>query len=137
MGQLSEEQEKIEAMSGEIDLRKRECHPATTTKTKATYKKMSSMAKTQNKKKEEEKNKWAWKDELPTPNVTKEDNIPIKTMKDKKYYWCPNHNDGKGKWVIHHPMACENAAPTDGRIPNANVTAFDTFKEVSKSSQDE
>ena len=99
-GQLSEEQEKIVVMSAENDLLKRERCPATTTKTKASDKQRNSMAKTQNKKKEEEKNKWAWKDEPPTPNVTKEDNIPIKTVNNKKYYWCPNHSDGKGKWVI-------------------------------------
>ncbi len=24
-----------------------------------------------------------------------------KVVEGKKYYWCPHHNDGKGKWVLH------------------------------------
>ena len=57
-------------------------------------------------------------------------------MNGKKYCWCPNHNNGIGKekWVIRHPMSCENAAPLDERMSNANVTAFDTLEEVSESS---
>ena len=42
-------------------------------------------------------NKWAWKDELPKPNETKEDGIPVKQVNDKKYYWYPYHNDERGK----------------------------------------
>ena len=48
----------------------------------------------------------------------------------KKYYWCPHHNDEKGKWVIHHPNVCENAHPPEEATPNANVAAFNTFEEA-------
>ena len=85
---------------------------------------------------EGKKNKWSWKDEPLKANGLKEDGIHV-NINDKKYYWCTNHNDNKGKWVIHHPLTCENA--TRGREEeqghhNANVTAFDTFEDDSTSS---
>ena len=66
----------------------------------------------------------------PGPNKTIEDGIPVKQVNDKKYYWCPHHNDEKGKWVIRHPNVCENAHPPEEATPNANVAAFNTFEEA-------
>jgi hypothetical protein len=39
--------------------------------------------------------------------------------KDKKtFFWCPNHNAGKGLWVVHKPSDCNNQPKGDGDPSN-------------------
>ena len=109
-GQLSDDHEKIIAMSMEIDLLKKNCQTNFMPKVTGKDKKKSTTASSSKNKDEGKKNKWAWKDEPPKTNGLKEDSIHIRHENDKKYYWCTNHNDNKGKWVIHHLLACKNAA---------------------------
>jgi hypothetical protein len=46
--------------------------------------------------------KYAWKLIPPGAGESK-----TKEVHKKTYHFCPNHNDGKGAWVIHHPNKCD------------------------------
>ena len=46
--------------------------------------------------------KYAWKIIPPGAGEPK-----TKEVHKKTYHFCPNHNDGKGAWVIHHPNKCD------------------------------
>jgi len=37
-----------------------------------------------------------------------------KNKGEQEYNWCPNHNDGKGMWVVHDPEECRNKGKTKG-----------------------
>ena len=40
--------------------------------------------------------------------TTKKHTIHIRGKpQEVQYYWCTNHNDGKGQWVRHLPSDCE------------------------------
>ena len=59
------------------------------------------------------------------------DGFTTKTYDEKLYYWCPNHNNDQGKWVLHHLTACNNNNSNNNTKAQmttdaANVAAFDT-----------
>ena len=131
-GKPTEEQEKIVAMTAEINSLKKEQRGTTTKKDKekpATKKPASK--KTPAKKTKEQKkkanNKWAWKGKPPKETDSKENNAFVKTFENKKYYWCIHHNNGAGMWTLHHPNECEAGKATTGATANANLAAFDTM----------
>ena len=47
--------------------------------------------------------KYAWKLVPPASGEPK-----TKEVNKKTYHFCPNHNNGMGAWVIHHPNKCDN-----------------------------
>jgi hypothetical protein len=55
-----------------------------------------------------------WKLQPPT------DNQKTKTVDDKKYFWCPNHNDGKGQWVRHAPTECKGKRKSNKKDEDKN-----------------
>ena len=100
-GALGEDKETIIAMQAEIaELKDKRLKLDTKSGTKKKKKVTSPKKKQQS--------AYAWKDSNSQNKKT--------LMKDgKKYYWCLNHNNGKGKWVIHKPTECRNegAGATD------------------------
>ena len=131
-GKPMEEQEKIVAMTAEINSLKKERRGTTTKKDKEKADtKKSAAKKTPTKKTKEQKkktsDKWAWKGKPPKETDSKENNAFVKTFESKKYYWCKNHNNGAGIWTLHHPNDCEAGKPTTGATANANLAAFDTM----------
>ena len=125
-GKPTEDQEKIVAMTAEINSLKKARSNTTTPKTakqKAATGKTQAKKKAQPKKMKEHKkktsDKWAWKNKPPKDNV--------KTFEGKKYYWCLHHNNGARMWTLHHPNDCEANKPTTSTSTNANITAFDTM----------
>ena len=92
-GKPTDEQEKIVAMTAEINSLKRE-RRGTTDKTKKTSTKEKKPAakktKEQKKAKETQKkktsDKWAGKNKPPKENDSKEDNAFVKTFEGKKYF---------------------------------------------------
>jgi hypothetical protein len=46
--------------------------------------------------------KYAWKLVPPAPGEP-----TTKDFEKKTYHFCPNHNNGLGAWVIHHPSKCD------------------------------
>ena len=100
-GKPTEDQEKIVAMTEEINSLKKECRGTTAknTKPKPMGKKQATKKALPKKTKEQKKkanDKWAWKSKPPKEMDSKEDNAFIKTFENKKYFWCLNHNDGVG-----------------------------------------
>ena len=131
-GKPTEDQEKIVAMTAEINSLKKACSSTTTskpTKQKAATSKTQVNKKAQPKKKEQKKKtneKWAWKNKPPKDTDSKENNAFVKTFEGKKYYWCLHHNNGAGMWTLHHPNDCEAGQKSQTPSTNANLAAFDT-----------
>ena len=133
-GKPTEEQEKIVAMTAEINSLKKAC---TTTATPKPMKQKAASSKTQaNKKAQPEKmkeqkkktnEKWAWKNKPPKDTDGKQGNAFVKTFKGKKYYWCLHHNNSVGMWTLHHPNDCEASKASPSPSTNANIATFDTM----------
>ena len=131
-GKPTDEQEKIVAMTAEINSLKKERQSATTKKSKekqASKKQAAKKAPAKKTKEQKKKasNKWAWKGKPPKETDSKENNAFVKTFEGKKYFWCTNHNDGAGMWTLHHPKDCEAGKAATTAVPNANLAAFDTM----------
>ena len=131
-GKPTEEQEKIVAMTAEINSLKKERRSPTTKKDKdkAATKKSATKKAPAKKTKEQKKktnDKWAWKGKPPKETDSKENNAFVKTFESNKYYWCKNHNNGAGMWTLHHPSDCEAGKSTTEPSANANLAAFDTY----------
>ena len=100
-GKPTEDQEKIVAMTVEINSLKKSRSGTTTAKTTkqklATNKTQTNKKALPKKTKEQKKKtseKWAWKNNPPKANNGKEGNTFVKTFDGKKYYWCLHHNNG-------------------------------------------
>ena len=131
-GKPTEEQEKIVAMTAEINSLKKKQRGTSTKKDKEkpATKKPSSKKTPAKKTKEQKKkanDKCAWKGKPPKETDSKENNAFVKTFENKKYYWCIHHNNGAGMWTLHHPNECEVGKATTGATANANLGAFDTM----------
>ena len=103
-GKLTDEQEKIVAMSAKINLLKKErgVTSSKTNKTKQTPKKEApkkAASKKTSEKKKKTSDKWEWKNKPPKESDAKENEAYVKTFETKKYYWCTNHNNGSGMWT--------------------------------------
>ena len=99
-GKPTEEQEKIVAMSAEINSLKKERGGTAgkTNKPKHAAKKQApkkAASKKPTDKKKKTNGKWAWKNKPPKESDTKENEAYIKTFETKKYYWCTNHNNAQ------------------------------------------
>ena len=128
----TEEQEKIIAMSTEINSLKKECQGTTikTNKSKPTGKKQAPNKASPKKlmdKKQKAVDKSAWKSKPSRESDSKEDTAFIKTFENKKSYWCLNHNNSAGMWTLHHPKDCESGVGTSRSSTNTNITTFDTM----------
>ncbi len=44
---------------------------------------------------------------IPKWKLENKNNLKSTTHNEKTYYWCPNHNEGKGMWTLHKPEDCE------------------------------
>jgi hypothetical protein len=54
-------------------------------------------------------------------------------VKDKKtYYWCPNHNENKGMWVIHKPTDCKARKPDPNSGASLEQKAMQTIIDFAK-----
>ena len=133
LGKPTDEQEKIVAMMAEINSLKKECRGAanktnksTTTGKNPAAKKMKEQKKTKDSQKKKAADKWAWKNKPPKDNDSKENNVFVKSFESKKYFWCPNHNNGAGMWTLHHPKDCEAGKASTGTTANAHIATFDT-----------
>ena len=129
-GKLTDEQEKIVAMSAEINSLKKErgVTSSKTNKMKQTPKKEApekAASKKTSEKKKKTSDKWAWKNKPPKESDAKENEAYVKTFETKKYYWCTNHNNGSGMWTLHHPRDCESGTGSQKTTTNANLAAFD------------
>ena len=132
-GRPTEDQEKIVAMTTEINSLKKACSSTTTakpmkqkestSKTQATKKAQPKKTKEQKKKTNE---KWAWKNKPPKDTDSKENNTFVKIFEGKKYYWCLHHNNGAGMWTLHHPNDCEAGKTKQTPSTNANLATFNT-----------
>ena len=135
-GKPTEEQEKIVAMSAEINLLKKErggtagkntkSKPAAKPAAKKQSPKKAAFKKPTDKKKKTN-DKWAWKNKAPKETDAKERDAFVKTFENKKYFWCTNHNNGEGMWTLHHPNECESGSGANKATPNANLAAFNTM----------
>ena len=133
-GKPTEEQEKIVAMSAEINSLKKErsTAPSKASKPKEKAKKLApkkaaSKKPADNNKKKKSNDKWAWKNKPPKDSDPKENDAHVKNFESKKYFWCKNHNNGAGMWTLHHPNECESGTGNDRATTNANLAAFDTM----------
>ena len=45
-------------------------------------------------------------------------------VKDVIYFWCKNHQGGKGMWVRHKPAECKNKKDTDTGSANLVANQF-------------
>ena len=133
-GKPTEDQEKIVAMTAEINSFKKARSNTTAPKTakqKAEKGKTQANKKAQPKKTKEQKKKtnekWLWKNKPPKDNESKEGNVFIKTFEGKKYYWCIHHSNGAGMWTLHHPNDCEANKSTTSASTTANIATFDTM----------
>ena len=131
-GKTTDEQEKIVAMTAEINSLKKERRGAadksykTATKDKKlAAKKTKEQKKTKETAKKKSQDKWAWKNRPTKENDSKEDNAFVKTLESKKYYWCTNHNNRAGMWTLHHPKECEAGKEPTGTTANAHIATFD------------
>ena len=132
-GKPTDKQEKIVAMTAEIDSLKREHRGMTDKTNKSTMKEKKPAAKKtkeQKKSKETQKkkasDKWAWKNKAPKDNDSKKDNAFVKTFEGKKYFWCTNHNNGAGMWTLHHAKDCEAGKASTGTTTKVHIATFDT-----------
>ena len=131
-GKPTKEQEKIVAMMAEINSLKKECQGTAgkTNKPKTMVKKLATKKAPPKKLMDQKKkanDKWAWKNKPPKDTDSKEDNAFVKTFDNKKYFWCPNHNNGAGMWTLHHPKDCKAGKASTGTVAKAHITAFDTM----------
>ena len=131
-GKPTEEQEKIVAMSAEINSLKKDRNSALgkankpKEKTKKQAPKKAASKKPADNKKKKANDKWAWKNKPPKDSDTKENDAYVKMFESKKYFWSKNHNNGAGMWTLHHPNECESGPGTNRTMTNANLAAFDT-----------
>ena len=133
-GKPTEEQEKIVAMSAEINSLKKERggtlgktnKPKQAAKTQAPKK---AAAKKPMDKKKKTNDKWAWKNKAPKESDAKENDAFVKTFETKQYFWCKNHNNGAGMWTLHHPNECENGSGSNKTTNNANLAVEDSDSE--------
>ena len=131
-GKPTEEQEKIVAMSVEINSLKKDRNSAPgkankpKEKTKKQAPKKAASKKPADNKKKKANDELAWKNKPPKDSDTKENDAYVKTFESKKYFWCKNHNNGAGMWTLHHPNECESGPGTNRTMTNANLAAFDT-----------
>ena len=130
-GNLSDEEMEIVALNAKIEVLKHKGTKKLEGKPKKEEKKQQDEGKKDNKRKQEKKKAdFHW--QKPRPNQTK------RTVKEKEYYWCPNHQNKVtkewGQWVCHKPIYCKNKennkpseekAPTMTLQPNANLATFD------------
>ena len=154
-GQPSEEQAEIVALTAKLHTVEKQLNARSSNQTKKTSsgkqqgkastknssnKRPATTADASNKSKQ---NKYAWKDVKPSGNETKVDGHPTKKKDDKLYYWCLNHNDGKGKWVLHHPNECNNTSnqqqwqQRSSGTDTVNMATFDTMDSGAESSDQE
>ena len=123
-GKLSEDQEMLVAMQSELKQLKDKNLVVDTsggkTKKKNQKKKTSSKKNKQSnhlsKSKEQKDKDNAWK-------LSREGNAKSKKVNGKTYYWCTNHNNGKGMWTLHQPSECNNSSTsttTSGSTTVAN-----------------
>ena len=92
-GKPTEEQEKIVAMTAEINSLKKGCrgvadktNKSTKKEKKPVAKKMKEQKKTKDSPKKKATEKWAWKNKPPKDNDSKEDNAFVKSFEIKKYF---------------------------------------------------
>ena len=128
----TDEQEKIVAMTAEINSLKKDRQGTATKKSKekqASKKQAAKKAPAKKTKEQKKKasDKWAWKGKPPKEMDSKENNAFVKMFEGKKYFWCTNHNDGASMWTLHHPKECEAGKTATNATPNANLAAFDTM----------
>ena len=131
-GKPTDKQEKIVAMTAEINSLKRERRGMTNKTNKSTTKEKKPAAKKtkeQKKSKETQKkkasDKWAWKNKAHKENDSKEDNAFVKSFEGKKYFWCTNHNNGASMWTLHHPKDCEAGKAATGTTTKVHIATFD------------
>ena len=132
-GKPTEEQEKIVAIMAEINSLKKECrgvadktNKSSTKEKKPAAKKMKEQKKTKDSPKKKATDKWAWKNKRPKDNDSKEDNTFVKSFESKKYFWCPNHNNGMDMRMLHHLKDCEAGKASAGMTAKAHIATFDT-----------
>ena len=132
-GRPTEEQEKIVAMTAEINSLKKERRGTADKNSKTAMKEKKPTAKkTKDQKmmkestKKKSTDKWAWKNKHPQDNDSKKDNAFVKSFEGKKYFWCANHNNGAGMWTLHHPKDCEAGKMSTGTTAKAPIATFDT-----------
>ena len=132
-GKPTEEQEKIVAMTAEINSLKKECRgmvdktgKTATKDKKLVAKKTKDQKKTKDSTKKKATDKWAWKNKPPKDNNSMEENAFVKSFEGKKYFWCTNHNNGAGMWTLHHPKDCEAGKASTGPTAKAHIATFDT-----------
>ena len=122
-GALSEEQQSIIAMKAELSELKDnnlqlDSKPAE--KKKKKKKKDAANKKTNDDKPKERMNN-DWKLLKPKPGKPK-----TKKVKGKSYNWCPYHENGNGKWVIHKVSECnlnprnQNAHANQATVPTTS-----------------
>ena len=136
-GNPTEEQEKIVAMSAEINFLKKE-QGGTSGKTN----KPKQAAKKQAQKKQHPRNPRIRRKipmtsglgkRRPQKNwMPKKMLLFVKTFETKKFFWCKNHNNGAGMWTLHHPNEWESGSRSNKTTTNANLAAFDTVDSNSK-----
>ena len=119
-------------MMAEINSLKKECRGTTgkTNKPKTMVKKLATKKAPPKKPMDQKKkanDKWAWKNKPPKDMDSKEDNTFMKTIDNKKYFWCTNHNNGAGMWTLHHPKDCEAGKASTSTAAKAHIAAFDTM----------
>ena len=137
-GNLSEAEAEILALNAKIDVLKQKGTKKPEGKSKKEENKQQDDNKKEKKKTDQRKTDFHW--QKPRTNQTK------RMVKEKEYYWCPNHQNKItkewGQWVRHQPEDCKNkhqkqsnktsngdaqAKATTSPQPNANLAAFDTI----------
>lgn len=100
----SREEEEIVALKAEIgELKKAKANTLATEKGKKPNANAKKGADGKSKTRAERLAiKYAWKLVPPAPG-----DPTMKDFEKKTYHFCPNHNNGLGAWVIHHPSKCD------------------------------
>ena len=132
-GKPTDEQEKIVAMTAEINSLKKERRGMANKSNKTAMKdkkpvakKTKEQKKTKETAKKKSQDKCAWKNKLPKENDSKEDNAFVKSFEGKKYFWCANHNNGAGMWTLHHPKDCKAGKAHTSTSAKAHNATFNT-----------
>ena len=101
-GKLMDEQEKIVAMTAEINSLKKErrgvadkANKAATKEKKPAAKKIKEQKKAKETQKKKTTDKWAWKNEAPKGSDNKEDNAFVKSFEGKKFFSAPITTTGQ------------------------------------------
>lgn len=153
-GKLSEDQEMLVAMQSELKELKDKNLVVDTSSSNKTKKKHQKKKTSSKKKKQEAKESGKSKQQRDKDNawkLTRDGNEKSKKVNGKTYYWCTNHNDGKGMWTLHKPSECNNAssppatsgstavanAATTGRRVTYSETAAAAVATLEDSSSDE